>query len=35
MTTNDRSTLSRPLLVVAALALLAGAITAGWLLKAI
>ena len=32
MNTNDKSTLSRPLLVVAALALLAGAITAGWYL---
>lgn len=30
MTTSDKSTLSRPLLVVAALALLAGAIAAGW-----
>jgi hypothetical protein len=30
MTTNDKSTLSRPLLVVAALVLLAGAIAAGW-----
>jgi hypothetical protein len=34
MTRNDRSTLSRPLLVAAALALLAGAIKAGSLLKA-
>ena len=30
MTKNQKSTLSRPLLVVAALALLAGAIAAGW-----